>query len=366
MQSESRPHAHDGSLADETDYSNVQITTTFTSSPSEHAFFLLSLLCELHAPILLQLMSSTLDESFFADPLALTRIASYLDRIASVVEELTKVMSNATRGSFGEGKSATIGPECFYWEIRPWFNGGKWVYEGASPTGTDKTMEWGGPSAGQSSLVHALDLFLGVDHSPRPSPTPNPRPTDLSSPTPSSTGSMDPRRPFPPPLMRDPTVQKEQEPPSSDSTFMIRAAQYMPAHHRDFLSHLSSLHLPSPSNPYPIPSIRSLALMHPELRDAYDNSISSMKRFRDSHMKLVTVFIISQSKKAPIADSVFFEDFEVKRVEGEEALKRAEIGEIEKLVGTGGTELVGFLKGCRERTVEAKIGGGVSARRGSL
>lgn len=286
-------------------------------------------------------MSATLDEAFFADSLALPRIASYLLRIASIIDELKHLMASATRGSFGPDGSAKIVPECFYWEIRPWFNGGKWTYESVDE-GEDKEMEWGGPSAGQSSLIHAVDLFLGVDHSPRSS-------APAAS---SSTTSMDPTNPLPPRPLR--TQPKTPEGPSSDSTFMLRAAQYMPSHHRSFLSRLSSLHLFSPSSPDPIPSLRNLALLHPSLAPSYDTAVRAMKEFRDGHMRLATVFIVSQARRAPGRESVFWEEWEEKERE-KERVGREGVGK-ETLMGTGGTALVAFLKTCRDRTKEALVG----------
>lgn len=311
-------------------------------------------------------MSATLDESFFADPLALARIASHLAQIAAGVDELSAIVVGCTKGSFGPRGDFEIVPECFYWEIRPWFNGGKWFYEGVSGGDGDdleeldgtpgKTMEWGGPSAGQSSLIHSIDLFLSVDHSPRPSPTAS---TSLA-PT-ASSASMDPSSPLPPRPTRSMTVQKSPEPAASDSTFMLRAALYMPSHHRAFLYHLSALHLPTPSTPSPIPSVRTLALTHPaQLREAYDGAVRAMKAFRDVHMRLVTVFIISQARKPPGVGSVFWKGWEEKRVEGEEERRREKEREglkKETLMGTGGTALVTFLKECRERTKEALLDG---------
>lgn len=288
-------------------------------------------------------MSATLDESFFADTLALPRIASYLLRVAAIIDELKDLMAAATRGSFGVDGLAKIIPECFYWEIRPWFNGGKWTYE-AVDEGEDKEMEWGGPSAGQSSLIHAVDLFLGVDHSPRSS----------ASATTSSTTSMDPTHPLPPHPTRSGKHGKSPEGSTSDSTFMLRAAQYMPSHHRSFLAHLSSLHTPSPASPRPIPSLRTLALAHPSLAPSYDTAVRAMKEFRDGHMRLATVFIVSQARRAPGRESVFWEEWEEKERE-KEKVGREGVGK-ETLMGTGGTELVTFLKTCRDRTKEALVG----------
>ena len=60
----------------------------------------------------------------------------------------------------------------FYEQIRPWFRGADsgpakrpWVFEGieGQPELEAWMKELSGPSAGQSPLVHALDMFLGVN-----------------------------------------------------------------------------------------------------------------------------------------------------------------------------------------------------------
>lgn len=73
-------------------------------------------------------------------------------------------------------------------------------------------------------------------------------------------------------------------------------------------------------------------------------------------MRLVTVFIITVSKREPRRESIFWEEWNRKKEEARETRRKAVQEGEEKLVGTGGTELVGFLKLCRERTVEALIG----------
>jgi indoleamine 2,3-dioxygenase len=302
-------------------------------------------------------MSATLDESFFADSLALPRVASNLIQIASIIDQLTSLLSSAVKGTFGASTSATIVPEVFYWQIRPWFNGGKWVYEGIGHW-DDVEMEWLGPSAGQSSLIHAIDLFLGVDHSPRPSSTP---PT---SPLTAHQQFVDPTRPKTPATSTSTEQQAlRSKRPSTDDTYMLRATQYMPCYHRAFLLHLSSLSVLSHMNLHPLPSIRSLAQSSNSiLAPAYDQAIMAMKLFRDEHMKIATRFIVTQARSEPGVNSVFWPQWETKRILKEEEKRIKELQQklhlqvVERHTGTGGTELVTFLKDCRARTVEAFLG----------
>ncbi|GAA5905956.1 hypothetical protein JCM8208_003385 [Rhodotorula glutinis] len=356
---------------------NVEITTTFTQTPSERAFFLLSLFCELHGPAILRLMSASLDEVFFADRTALGRIAGYLRSIASLVDELTALMAAATSstGGFGPDARERIVPDVFYWEIRPWFNGGKWTYEGVGPHGEDKEMEWGGPSAGQSSLVHALDLFLGVDHMPRAAghghahghgTLAHERKVEASAFPGTFHDEHDKDTAAAVRAAATGGSKAALHTAPSDATFMQRMSHYMPGHHRAFLSHLESLHSPNPHAPLApvLPSLRKLARRHPhELGPAYDGAVTAMKRFRDAHMRLATVFIVQQARREPARGSAQWAEWEAKRVAKEQAdeerRRQGESGggEADKLVGTGGTDLVSFLKRCRDRTVEALLGG---------
>ncbi|GAA5990635.1 hypothetical protein JCM10908_003163 [Rhodotorula pacifica] len=350
---------------------NVEMTTLFTSSSSEHAFFALSFFCELYGPDLLRLMSASLDEAFFADATALTRISNYLGSISRLIDELTALMAGATKGEFGPAGRERISPEAFYWEIRPWFNGGRWTYEGVGEGGKDLTMEWGGPSAGQSTLVHALDLFLGIDHAPRRPPTTTQAKTEAAAVVVEEANGT---RVEAPAVAEDKAALHKAP---SDATFMQRMSHYMPGHHRSFLRHLESLHSPNPAAPaaHVLPSLRQLARQHPHrLGPAYDQAVAAMKRFRDMHMRLATVFIVQQARREPARESVHWPEWEAKRIVKErerEQERRANeapaaapaqaVRKQDKIAGTGGTDLVTFLKLCRDRTTEALLGSSSSS-----
>ncbi|TKA53218.1 hypothetical protein B0A53_04074 [Rhodotorula sp. CCFEE 5036] len=358
---------------------NVEMTTLFTSSSSEHAFFALSFFCELYGPDLLRLMSASLDEAFFADATALTRISTYLGSISRLVDELTALLAAATKGEFGPAGRERISPEAFYWEIRPWFNGGKWTYQGVGDDGKDLAMEWGGPSAGQSTLVHALDLFLGIDHAPRRPSTKTQAKTEAAAVQVEEANGTRVEAPAAAAEVVDDKAALHKAP--SDATFMQRMSHYMPGHHRAFLRHLESLHSPNPAAPdaHVLPSLRQLARQHPHrLGPAYDQAVAAMKRFRDMHMRLATVFVVQQARREPARDSVHWPEWEAKRIAKEREREREEargkaattaessradsasraeaVRKQDKIAGTGGTDLVTFLKLCRDRTTEALLG----------
>ncbi|KAI0312726.1 Indoleamine 2,3-dioxygenase-domain-containing protein [Amylostereum chailletii] len=154
----------------------------------------------------------------------------------------------------------------------------KWVFEGVER----QPAELSGPSAAQSSLVHALDIFLGVDR-----------------------------------YSHEQTARENAGP-----SFLDRMQTYMPRHHRGFLRHLAAAPRP----------LRALVEESDDadLRGAYNESVAALKRFRDAHIRVVSMYIITPARREQEARDA-------------------------PLKGTGGTDLVKFLKGVRDRTAGAIV-----------
>jgi len=340
--------------------SNPLVTSleTFTNTTDEAHFFLTSARCELAGVVALDLMRRSLDEAFIADSLALTRLTTYLTDLAGQIDLIGDVIVDVKNG---------CRPDVFYHVIRPWFRGGDadgpesagWLFEGVeaadqerlvgasgaenrqtaegagNPGVTTTGRKFSGPSAGQSTLIHALDVFLMVDH----------------------------------------RQQSEESDASNEETFMQRMKAYMPHPHRSFLTHLADA-------PHPI---RSLVLANketrPDLAAAYDGALAALKRLRDKHMRIVTMYIIQQARRevsdemiamgAPVPASRsqkqqstvelphgslsdLIEEQESKKAAGDDELR-----------GTGGTALIKFLKLCRDNTMSTMVGGGGRPQGGS-
>jgi len=141
--------------------------------------------------------------------------------------------------------------------------------------------------------VHALTIFLGVD-------VYTPAPADSDAAAGDSGG----------------------EPKKEKETFLTRMLAYMPRHHRAFLLHLSTTPL----------RLRDLVLSADDagLRDAYNSAVRALKEFRDAHMIVVALYIVGPAKRA-----------------------RRDVSE--EYRGTGGTDVVRFLKGVRDTTARAVI-----------
>ena len=259
---------------------NLKCLTTFTGTRDEEEFYLSSARIEFRGAEALELMRETMDEAFVGDNTALRRITSYLRKLSAVIRDLAKLLAGIRQG---------CDPEFFYNQIRPWFKGQdsspaaiKWVFEGIDedPTLVQPT-EISGPSAGQSSLISALDIFLGVSH-----------------------GNV-------------PTTEQ----------WLRRMRMYMPRHHRNFLRHLEN-------NPRPLKALVEANKDHPGLLDAFNASIESLKEFRDTHIRIVAVYVAGPARRAA------------------ERLGQTG-GGAEK--GTGGTDAMSFVKSTRNNTTASKL-----------
>ncbi|KAF8340479.1 Indoleamine 2,3-dioxygenase [Cantharellus anzutake] len=260
---------------------NIRSVTNITGTGDEDHFYMTSARIELRGVEALTLMRATLDETFLSDALTITRVSTYLTRLAGVIDDISALLMSVRQD---------CDPDVFYNQFRPWINGGT-----AHPSGWnfDGFAKLSGPSAGQSSLVHALDIFLGVEHPPHGSSESTENPT------------------HPSPSFR---------PSTSSGMFLQKQLLYMPRHHRAFLSYLSK------------------HVDQPKLKEAYNSAVDALKRFRDGHIRIVTLYIIAQAK-GNVDPSSLFSSAAVQS--GEEAKGPR---------GSGGTLLVPFLKSIRDNT----------------
>lgn len=114
---------------------------------------------------------------------------------------------------------------------------------------------------------------------------------------------------------------------------------YMPGPHRRFLEMLTR-----------VSNVRAYALSHKAnspIRDAYNAAVMSLGVFRDSHIQIVTRYIIMAAKAKPPTN----ESTQVNLATSTTTHMR---DKNEKLTGgihgTGGTDLIPFLKQTRDTT----------------
>ncbi|KAI0783998.1 tryptophan 2,3-dioxygenase [Irpex lacteus] len=289
-----------GPLSPAPELDNLKCLTLFTGTRDEEEFYLSSARIELRGVEALSIMRATMDETFVGDEIAIRRITAYLHSLSTVIGELTKLLLAVREG---------CDPQVFYNEIRPWFRGAdsdvdagrKWIFEGLDldPTLT-YPAELSGPSAGQSSLVHALDVFLGVDrYSHAPHVTGGETTTTATA---SSSSSSSHEKP--------------------SVSFLTRMQSYMPRHHRNFLRHLSG-------NPRPLREFVEVSASE-LLTEAYNAAVTSLKQFRDAHVRIVAIYIVGPSRRNQRPES--------------------------EIKGTGGTNSIRFVKSVRDQTAGAVLG----------
>ncbi|KAI9061196.1 Indoleamine 2,3-dioxygenase [Trametes sanguinea] len=293
---------------------NLRCLTLFTGTRDEEEFYLSSARIELRGVEALSIMRSIMDEAFVGDAIAIRRITAYLKALADVIRDLQVLL-----GSVREG----CDPEVFYNVIRPWFKGAdsdttgrKWHFDGIELDPTlEEPTELSGPSAGQSSLIHALDVFLGVDQVTHTNFAVGRPKTDASS----SSSDAKPSAPSEAPASAPPATSGPPKVP-----FLTRMQSYMPRHHRAFLRHLQA-------NPRPL---RKMVEQSEDaaLREAYDIAVTALKQFRDEHVRIVALYILIPSRRASGGQP------------GKGAPK-----------GTGGTDAFQFVKGVRDQTARALL-----------
>jgi indoleamine 2,3-dioxygenase len=263
---------------------NICFENTFSGTEDEENFYKSSASAELRGIEAIQIIHRYLNLDDPQDRINESGLRSDLVQLKTVLEELTELM---------EGVREAVDPRVFYWQVRPWFNGSRsgggqrWVYEGVAESAV---VDMGGPSAGQSAIMHAIDAFLGIDH------------RQLRCPIPS--------------------VRKQH----GDLAFMDRMWRYMPGSHRDFLHRIDDT---------PV-AIKKVAMERSGLREAYNDSVRALKRLRDIHIRVACLYIISMARSQP-----------------PDGLRRREALELDGARGTGDNHVASLLKAGRDVTQKA-------------
>ena len=277
---------------DFSDLDKLKLCFSFTGTDSESWFFLISVAMEAQAAGILQTMIRALDgvktRDYEGVIYGLEKLKQCIDNVAALLERMYE----------------RCDPMVFYHRIRPFVAGSKNMASAGLPNGVfydegDGNGEWRqyrGGSNGQSSIIQFFDVVLGVDHD--------------------GHGG------------------------NNHSSYHSEIREYMPGPHRRFLVHAERLG-----------SIRKLAMVPPvtdaqrRLQGAYTAVTTSLSRFRQKHIAIVTKYIILPSKKPWHGTRLNL------------ASSSSQSNGEENLTGTGGTMLMPFLKQARDETTEAaKLG----------
>jgi indoleamine 2,3-dioxygenase len=262
---------------------------TVTGSEDESWFFIISNAMEARAGPLIETMLGATQATEFDDVPKIIRALQYFkESIKSI-------------GGLLERMDERCNPQTFYHTIRPFLAGSMNMGAAGLPNGVfydegngkGSWRKYRGGSNGQSSLLQFFDAVLSVDHS--------------------RSGGFHPE-------MRS----------------------YMPGPHARFLDDVEA-----------IANIRSYVDNHQDntaLLTAFNEAVAALSSFRDTHIALVTRYIIIPSRQGKPTSGVKRRDIASASTE-----LATEKPKTQELVGTGGTKLIPFLRTSRDETSEARI-----------
>ncbi|KAJ6618854.1 Indoleamine 2,3-dioxygenase [Mycena sp. CBHHK59/15] len=275
---------------------NMHFVNLFSGTEDERNFYTTSAKAEFRGVEMLRIIDEYNNLPNISDLTSISKIARDLGRLTGIIQDISDIIQSVR---------AVVDPHVFYWDLRPWFEGSDakgpsapgWIYEGVP--NSDK-LDLSGPSAGQSSVMHALDIFLDVDHKLR----------QRRHPAPSDSNKR------------------------ADHGFMERMRRYMPGKHREYLTSLVA----TPR------SIRELAQGTPALREPYDAAVMALKKLRDLHMRIACLYVVTMSRTTPDARACCPVASTMERLQSSRAAGNGPTR------GTGGNELALLLKAGRDAT----------------
>ncbi|KAF9196951.1 hypothetical protein BGZ50_004538 [Haplosporangium sp. Z 11] len=377
------------------DLDNLGTLATLSGSSDESWFYLVTTAIEATgAPVLDKILRSiqlVRDDN-------LTELIQELHGIRGIIEELVAVL----RRMFEK-----CDPYVFYWKVRPYLAGWENMAEAGLPNGVryegvdnGEYKKLAGGSAAQSSLIHALDIAFGVEHHPtgfRPKKNAAGHANGTANGVANGTanGNVDAKTVQSHNSYNDSSNMTEAMSPdkgtgSTSNNFIKKMRFYMPGPHRNFLTHLTE-----------VANIRKFVTDKAALKadghgsseidqliTVFDECVHQIKVFRDVHIQMVTLYIVMQANRGPsishggfaplphaqrtgvnsVMKPVAKDEQPVPSSKGSSILypqkvifgaphglaKKQEAGN-DVVRGTGGTDLIPFLRQSRDETNESKI-----------
>ncbi|KAE8167075.1 Indoleamine 2,3-dioxygenase [Aspergillus tamarii] len=278
----------------------LSVTASFTGTKDEEWFLMISVALEAKGAQLIPLMLDTIHAVSVDDA---QRACDSLLALSEGLKELRTLLERMYEKNR---------PSVFYHQLRPLLAGSKNMASAGLPNGVfynigedqGKWHQYSGGSNAQSSLIQTFDIFLGVEHI--------------------ATGGM----------KTNDTAQ-----PRAKNGFMQEMRNYMPGPHRRFLEMLTR-----------VSNVRTYALSHKadsSIRDAYNTAVMSLGVFRDSHIQMVTRYIIMAAKMKPPTNGSTQVNLATSTTTHMRDKNEKLSGGIH---GTGGTDLIPFLKQTRDTT----------------
>lgn len=282
---------------DLTKLENLSCCHTLTGTRDEEWFYLVTVAIEARGAEIIRAMLKAMDAVRANDP---ETVSQCLLEFADGVQEIGVIL---------ERTNEECDPDVFYHQIRPLLAGSKNMSTAGLPNGVfydegDGKGQWrqySGGSNAQSSLIQFLDVVLGVEHFHTKSPN-------------------------------APAVN-----PAAKGGFLLEMRKYMPAGHRHFLEHIET-----------VANIREYvqkSASGEEVAAAYNLAVSRLGSLRDIHLRIVARYIIGPSRKPTNAATAGLNL----------AVASTKQKSLEGLPGTGGTELMPFLKQVRDETKDTAL-----------
>ncbi|KAL1896751.1 hypothetical protein Sste5346_004384 [Sporothrix stenoceras] len=312
----------DGTLSDTSipfdDLDRLRALHTFTDTESESWFYIVSVAMECRAGKILPVLLKALDAAAINDtPTVTAALRQFIPCIQEVGHLLNRMHERCD-------------PSTFFFQIRPYLAGSKHMAAQGLPNGVfydegDGRGEWRqlrGGSNGQSSLIQFFDIVMGVEHT--------------SNGCTHVPGDDD----------------KAEKTEKSEDGFHHEVRGYMPGPHRRFLENVAAM-----------PSLRDFVMQAQsdaptdelqELSAAFEDATKALAAFRNKHLAIVTRYIIIPSRQKAAREASNASDAKTCPLRGL-AGNPSKKDSAELLTGTGGTELLPFLKHTRDETLQAGV-----------
>ena len=240
---------------------DFEIEFTFTGTEDEKWFYAVSAAIDTQSEILIKNVNKLLDQNGDLDEIGV--------EITRSIEEMTRILNKMYE---------KCRPEIFNGQVRRYLTG--WLNDPELPDGliyelgrdrSEEQMKLAGGSAAQNPTVQLLDILLGVKHE---------RDTE------------------------DLMISGYNMSGCPRMNYLGAMRTYMPTEHREYLNNFER---------------RMCQLEKFKETEGYQSCVKALINFRSEHIKMVTLFIVCQSKKG-------------------------------NPLGTGGSNPIPFLKKCRNET----------------
>ncbi|CAK7225901.1 hypothetical protein SCUCBS95973_006020 [Sporothrix curviconia] len=312
----------------------LQALHTFTGTASESWFYVVSVAMECRAAAILPVLLGAIEAA--AHNKNNKTNENNKNNLATVTAALRQFVACIHEvGVLLDRMHERCDPSVFFFQIRPFLAGSKHMAAQGLPNGVfyDEGAGRGawrqlrGGSNGQSSLLQFFDIALGVEHT--------------------SDGR-----------------HSRGAPKTEEQGFHEEVRGYMPGSHRRFLEHVAAL-----------PSLREFVLLHSqsqggeaaseddrEMAAAFAEATKALAAFRNKHLSIVTRYIIIPSRQKQAAQAAQAAKASKDAPEQAFMSKLRGLAHVsthkdaaEMLTGTGGTELLPFLKQTRDETLHAGV-----------